>query len=88
MQYIKNLEIVNRLQVWAVQRGRSVAELAIAWTLAHPAVHVAIVGARKPQQIKQTAPAVTWHLTPGELEEINVVMRGAIPIGGPTPEGM
>ena len=41
-----------------------------------------------PQQIKQTAPAVTWHLTPGELEEINVVMRGAIPIGGPTPEGM
>ncbi len=64
------------------------AELAIAWALAHPAVHVAIVGARNLQQIEQTAPAATWHLTAGELEEINVLMRGAVPVGGPTPEGM
>ncbi len=86
--YRKNLEIVSKLQTWAAQRGRSVAELAIAWTLAHPAVHVAIVGARNPQQIEQTAPAANWHLTPGELEEIDIIMRGAVPVGGPTPEGM
>jgi aryl-alcohol dehydrogenase-like predicted oxidoreductase len=86
--YRKNLEIVSKLQAWAAQSGRNVAELAIAWTLAHPAVHVAIVGARNPQQIEQTVPAATWHLTSGELEEINIIMRGAVPVGGPTPEGM
>src|SRR5579872_2098284 len=84
----KNLEVVNKLQTWAAQRGRSVAELAIAWTLAHPAVHVAIVGARNAQQIEQTASAASWHLTPEELEEINIMMRAAVPVGGPTPEGM
>jgi aryl-alcohol dehydrogenase-like predicted oxidoreductase len=84
----KNLEIVSRLQAWAAQRGRSVAELAIAWTLAYPAVHVAIVGARNAQQIEQTVPAASWHLTPGELEEIGILMRGAVPVGGPAPEGM
>jgi len=30
----------------------------------------------------------TWHLTFGELEEIDIIMRGAVPVGGPTPEGM
>jgi hypothetical protein len=42
----RNLGIVRELQRWAVERGHTVSQLAIAWTLAHPAVDVAIVGTR------------------------------------------
>jgi aryl-alcohol dehydrogenase-like predicted oxidoreductase len=43
----RNLETVRELDGFARERGRSVSQLAIAWTLANPAVDVAIVGARR-----------------------------------------
>jgi aryl-alcohol dehydrogenase-like predicted oxidoreductase len=44
----RNLEDVDRLKKVAEEKGATLPELAVAWTLAHPAVHVAIVGARPP----------------------------------------
>jgi aryl-alcohol dehydrogenase-like predicted oxidoreductase len=83
-----NLHVVERLKQFAVERGFSVAELAICWTLANPAVDVAIVGARRPSQIEQTAPAADLKLTAAELEEIDRITRDAVPVGGPAPEMM
>jgi aryl-alcohol dehydrogenase-like predicted oxidoreductase len=40
----RNLAVVERLEEFARERGYAVSQLAIAWTLANPAVHVAIVG--------------------------------------------
>src|SRR5260221_614669 len=40
----RTLDIVRRLEALASERGMTVAQLAIAWTLANPAVDVAIVG--------------------------------------------
>lgn len=48
----RNLEIVNRVRDVAESMGRSVAEVAVAWTLRHPAVTAAIVGARRPDQLQ------------------------------------
>jgi aryl-alcohol dehydrogenase-like predicted oxidoreductase len=46
----RNLGVVSELERFAADElGTSVAQLAVAWTLANPAVHVAIVGARSPQ---------------------------------------
>ena len=56
--------------------------------LAQPTIDVAIVGARNPEQLEQTAPAGDKHLTQQTLQEIEHIMREAIPIGGPAPEGM
>ena len=42
----RNLAVVRDLTEFAARRGATVAQLAIAWTLANPAVDVAIVGAR------------------------------------------
>src|SRR5439155_501586 len=50
----RNLRIVEELKAFAAERGTTVARLAIAWTLSNPAVHVAIVGARGPDQISAT----------------------------------
>jgi aryl-alcohol dehydrogenase-like predicted oxidoreductase len=68
--------------------GMTIAQLAIAWVLAQPAIDVAIVGARNPDQLAQTALAGDIHLTQETLQEIERIMREAVPIGGPAPEGM
>ena len=83
-----NLAIVRRLEGVAKSRGVTVAQLAIAWTLAHPAVDVAIVGARSPEQIVQTVPAAEISLTQEDLAVIDDVLRDEVPVGGPAPEAM
>jgi aryl-alcohol dehydrogenase-like predicted oxidoreductase len=52
-----NLSFAARLAELARQLGWSVTDVAIAWTLRRPELTSAIVGARSPQQIEQTATA-------------------------------
>ena len=82
----RNLEVVEELRRLAERRGHSVAQLAVAWTLAHPAVDVAIVGARRPDHIEGTAPAGDIELSSDELAEIDRIMESAVQVGGPSPE--
>jgi len=50
--YRRNLRIVSALVRFAeLELGTSVSRLAVAWALANPAVHVAIVGTRNPKHI-------------------------------------
>src|SRR5881397_1637739 len=83
-----NLRVVARLRNLADRQGITVPQLAIAWVLANPAVDVAIVGARRPQQLTQTAVASDVELTEKTLEEIAQIIKDAAPTGGPSPEGM
>jgi aryl-alcohol dehydrogenase-like predicted oxidoreductase len=84
----RNLAVGERLKLLAEREGMTVAQLAIAWVLARPTVDVAIIGARTPAQLAQTAQAGGIHLTQATLSEIEYIMREAVPIGGPAPEGM
>lgn len=84
----RDVDIVTKLQDFAGSRELSLGQLAIAWTLANPAVDVSIVGARRPRQIEQTAPAANIHLTTQDLAEIDAIMVDAVPVGGPAPEAM
>jgi aryl-alcohol dehydrogenase-like predicted oxidoreductase len=51
--FAKNLAVVDALKAFAAKRGISVAQLAVAWTLANPAVDVAIVGVRNPKHVAE-----------------------------------
>ena len=82
-----NLEKVEQLRQFAEERGHTVPQLAVAWTLANPAVDVAIVGARRPDHIDGTAPAADIDLSEDELRRIDDIMQGAVMVGGPSPEG-
>ncbi|HEY0442765.1 MAG TPA: aldo/keto reductase [Candidatus Limnocylindrales bacterium] len=84
----QNLAVVRDLTAFATTRSMTVAQLAIAWTLANPAVGVAIVGARSPEQIRQTVPAAEVRLSPDDLAEIELILRGEVAVGGPAPEAM
>jgi len=84
----RNLAVVEHLKRLAEHEGMSVAQLAIAWVLAQPGIDVAIIGARNPHQLEQSAQAGEMHLAQATLQEIERIMREAMPIGGPAPEGM
>jgi len=84
----RNVAVVEQLKRLATREGMTIAQLAIAWVLAQPAIDVAIVGARNPEQLEQTALAGDIHLTQETLQEIERIMHEAVPIGGPAPEGM
>jgi aryl-alcohol dehydrogenase-like predicted oxidoreductase len=81
-----NLEVVDELCRFAEARETTVPELAVAWTLAQPGVHVAIVGARRPGHIEGTAPAAALELDDDDLRELDRIMEGAVAAEGPSPE--
>lgn len=71
----RNLDLVELLKRVGSRHGRTPGEVAIAWVLRHPAVTGAIVGARKPGQLKELAGAADWRLTPAEVAEIDAFLK-------------
>jgi aryl-alcohol dehydrogenase-like predicted oxidoreductase len=67
----RNLRLVRLLRAIGDHHGRSPGEVAVAWVLHHPAVSGAIVGARRPGQMKGIVGAARLWLTGSELAEIN-----------------
>ena len=84
----RNLETVRALDRFARAYGYGVSELAVAWVLSHPAVDVAIVGSRSPAHIQGAIDALEVDLSRDELDEIQDIMDGAVPVGGPSPESV
>jgi aryl-alcohol dehydrogenase-like predicted oxidoreductase len=83
----QNLRIVAALQRYATERlNCSVAQLAVAWTLANPAVDVAIVGARSSRHIAEGIAAADIRLDPADLEQIDAITAEAVTVAGPSPE--
>jgi aryl-alcohol dehydrogenase-like predicted oxidoreductase len=67
----RNLLLVRLLRAIGNRHGRSPGEVAVAWVLHHPAVTGAIVGARRPGQMKGIVGAAGLWLNGSELAEIN-----------------
>lgn len=70
-----NLKYIERLKTIAKRNGKTIAQLAIAWTLRRPEVTAAIVGARRGGQIKETAPAADITLSAEDIEEIEKLLN-------------
>jgi aryl-alcohol dehydrogenase-like predicted oxidoreductase len=85
----KNLELVERLRAIARDLDVTVAELAIAWTLAQAGVTAAIVGARRAAQLDQWIGAAHLELSEEHLRAIEVAIAetGAGTEELPTPPG-
>jgi aryl-alcohol dehydrogenase-like predicted oxidoreductase len=86
-QLPKNLALVERLRAIADDLAATVAELAIAWTLAQEGVTGAIVGARRPSQLDQWIGAGRLELSEEMLRAINdaIAETGAGTEELPTP---
>jgi aryl-alcohol dehydrogenase-like predicted oxidoreductase len=66
----RNLEFVELLKKIGQRHGRTPGEVAIAWTLKHPAVTAAIVGVRRPGQVDGIAGALDFRLSAEEIATI------------------
>jgi aryl-alcohol dehydrogenase-like predicted oxidoreductase len=66
----RNLAVADRLRSVAKRHGCSPGEIAIAWTLRHPAVTAAIVGARNVKQVDGVVRGADLRLTAAEIAQI------------------
>jgi len=71
----RNLRLVELLRAIGSRHGRTPGEVAIAWTLNHPAVTGAIVGFRSPQQVAGIIGAGEFRLSAGEVGEIEDALK-------------
>lgn len=71
--WARNLAEVERLRAIAARSGCSVAQLAIAWALSRPGVAAALCGAKRPEQIRETAGAMRL----AKLLDLNILDRNA-----------
>ncbi|UBF25850.1 aldo/keto reductase [Kovacikia minuta CCNUW1] len=71
----RNLNLVELLKQIGEQHGRSPGEVAIAWTLRHPAVTAAIVGGRNAHQVEGTIGAAEFRLNAEEIGKIETFLR-------------
>lgn len=75
-KFARTYKVGQRLDAWARDHGRDLAQLALAWPVAHPAVTSSIVGIRTPDQARMNARAGDWTLQPSDLEEIDEIQGG------------
>jgi aryl-alcohol dehydrogenase-like predicted oxidoreductase len=84
----RNLRVVEELRRLATELGITLAQLATAWTLANPAVNVAIVGTRNADHVDEALAADELELEDELMQRINQIMAAASPVTGPSPETM
>jgi aryl-alcohol dehydrogenase-like predicted oxidoreductase len=66
----RNLALAELLGTIGKRHGRTAGEVAIAWTLRHPAVTGAIVGMRSAKQVDGVIGAAEFRLSQDEIAEI------------------
>ena len=72
------LTAVQRLQPLAAEAGLSLAQLAVAWTLQNPNVSAAIVGATRPEQVRENVAAAGVRLDAGLMRRIDEALGDVV----------
>ena len=72
--FSRNLAVADFLKQIGARHGVSAGVIAIAWTLANPAITAAIVGGRSPEQVEGVWPAAKFRLSKDEMQEIETFL--------------
>ena len=72
------LGAVQRLRPIAAEAGLSMAQLAVAWTLQNPNVSAAIVGATRPEQVRENVKAAGVRLDAGLMSRIDEALGDVV----------
>lgn len=68
----ENLRKIGKLNDLALKRGQTLAQMALMWACRHPQITSVLIGASRPEQIKENVAALgNTAFTPQELEEID-----------------
>jgi aryl-alcohol dehydrogenase-like predicted oxidoreductase len=85
-EWQRNQDFVDRLREIADGLGRTVADVVINWTIQQPGITAALCGAKRPEQIAETAQAMSWQLSDDDMAAVHhaltdrgqPVSRGAV----------
>jgi len=69
----RGYEVIDAMRRVAEAKGRSVAQIALAWLLHQPAVTSVIIGAKRPEQLTENLAAADIALSPDELRALDAV---------------
>jgi aryl-alcohol dehydrogenase-like predicted oxidoreductase len=68
-----NVRAVNDLKDVAQRYGKSIAQLALRWATANPAVSTALVGCRTVAEVEDNVGAVGWTISDADLADIDAI---------------
>lgn len=74
-QWDKTHDFLDRLRPIAARHHCPLAELVTAWTIQRPGITAALCGAKRPDQIQESAQAMNRCLTATDLSEIDQAIR-------------
>jgi len=70
-EFQKNCDFVDRLREFAASIERTVVEVVVNWTIHQPGITAALCGAKRPDQIAESAKAMNWSLSDQQIAQIN-----------------
>jgi aryl-alcohol dehydrogenase-like predicted oxidoreductase len=73
-EWQRNQDLLDELRLLAAEAGKTVAQLVINWTIHQPGITAALCGAKRPEQIRETAGAMGWRLSPEQLARIDAAL--------------
>jgi len=84
-EFQRNQAFVAELRRIADEAGHTVAELVINWTIRQPGITSALCGAKRPEQICETAGGAGWELSAEQMQAVNaaIVRRGTAAVRNP-----
>ena len=71
----KVMDFLAEIQPIADQRGITLSQLVINWTLHRPGITIALAGARDPRQVEENAAAADFRLSVSETEQIDTALE-------------
>jgi aryl-alcohol dehydrogenase-like predicted oxidoreductase len=83
-RFAQYLAAVTALDRFAQEKyGKRVIDLAVRWVLDRGDTHVALWGARRPEQLNSVDGVMGWHIHAADMAEIDRILRDTItnPVG-------
>lgn len=79
-EWNKNQDFLDLLRPIAEEAGKPLAQLVLNWTIQQKGITSALVGAKRPQQIRENAETLNWQLTSEQMSAIDDALkqRGAV----------
>lgn len=81
-QWDLNQNFLDALRDIAKRIDWNVARLVVRWSLEQPGITSCLVGAKRPEQIRETAEALSVPLPKGIAEEVEVAIANRLAVGG------
>ncbi len=71
----RNFGIIDRLDEIAQARGKTVLQVALVWTMQHPAITSPIIGVNTVEQWREMEGAIGWKLSEDEAKQLSEVSK-------------